>query len=118
MNWFEPTDTERGEWEAWVLTRPRTVRDVIEKHGFAPWKLYRLKTSNHRVTIYSFAEPLDGSAPTLKVHVTGEFNTVAFERTVFGIKPEDLVECDLPAPGELLGSADMCAKHWLQGSNA
>jgi hypothetical protein len=42
-----------------------------------------------------------------KVDVTGEYNLVAFERRVFGIKPEDLEECDLPGLHEPLGSANM-----------
>lgn len=106
MNWFEPTDEHRSNWATWVAERPQTIRDLIVKYDFAPWKLYRLKTSNHRVTIHSFDENKSGP-PTLKIHVTGEFNAVAFERTVFNIKPEDLEECDLPKPGEPLGSMNM-----------
>jgi hypothetical protein len=73
---------------------------------FWPNRLYRLKRGGHRVTIVSFDEEENG-AISLKVRVSGEFNAVIFERTVFGIKPEDLEECDLPEPGEILGSLDM-----------
>ena len=51
-------------------------------------------------------EPKEGE-PTLTVIVSGRFNYVAFERRVFGIKPEDLEECDLPRADEPLGSANM-----------
>jgi hypothetical protein len=106
-NWFEPTDEQRRAHVAWVSQRPARVRDLIQKYGFEPWKLYRLKSSNQRVTIYSYQEPKDGSPVTLKVNVSGEFNLVAFERTVFGIPPDDLEECDLPPPGTPVGSADL-----------
>lgn len=108
-NWFEPTDNDRAGWAEWVAQRPEKVRVVAEK--FEPWKLYRLKSSSHRVTIVSFDQPKDESQPvTLKVHVSGDFNRVAFERTVFGILPEDLEECELPGQDEPLGSANLDPK--------
>ena len=39
--------------------------------------------------------------------VTGEFNIVAFERSVFGVDPKDLEECDLPGPDDHVGSLDL-----------
>lgn len=105
-NFEEPTGEMVADWSAWVADRPQVVRDLILSRDFAPWKLYRLKTSGHRVTIHSFDEHKDGP-PTLRVHVTGKYNAVAFERTVFGIHPEDLIECELPASGEQLGSANL-----------
>ena len=41
---------------------------------------------------------------TLTVNITGEYNFVTFDRQVFGIKPEDLEECDLPGKGEPVGT--------------
>lgn len=105
-NWFEPTDNDRAGWAEWVAQRPEKVRAVAER--FEPWKLYRLKSSSHRVTLVSFDQPKDESQPvTLKVHVSGDFNRVAFERTVFGILPEDLEECELPGQDEPLGSVNL-----------
>lgn len=105
-NWFEPSNEDRAEWAEWVSEHPKQVRAVAEK--FEPWKLYRRKSSSHRVTIVSFDQPKDESQPvTLKVHVSRDFNLVAFERTVFGILPEDLEECELPGQDELLGSANL-----------
>lgn len=112
-NWYEPTDAQLSGWAAWVASRPEAVRRVAER--FYPWKLYRLKSSGHRVYPVSISEHsrLDSlgnriyDPPTLSVAVIGRFNLVAFERKVFGVAPDDLEECELPAPGEPLGSAEM-----------
>jgi hypothetical protein len=102
------TDPPQGErlkaWEEWLASRPDAVRAVLER--IKPWKLYRLKTTGHRVVVSCVDEEVGGGI-SLKVIVSGQFNVVAFERTVFGIDPDDLEECDLPAPGEPLGSADL-----------
>lgn len=66
-----------------------------------PELLYKLKSTGHRVIIYSYAE--DG---TVSVVVSGAFNLVAMNRIVFGIKPEDLEECDLPGPDDPVGFTD------------
>jgi hypothetical protein len=117
-NLFEPTSEQREAWEAWVAERPPTIREVIERHALEPWKLYRLTSSGHRVYIHSVDEPKDGSAPTLKVIVSGDYNAVAFERTVFGIQPEDLVECELPSPDELVGSAGLTPEEAIAAAEA
>lgn len=59
-----------------------------------------MKNSGHKVTIYSYHED-----NTVTVNVTGEYNAVVFERHVFGIKPDDLEECDFPDDNEPLGTA-------------
>jgi hypothetical protein len=99
-NIYEPTQTQVDKWNEWVESRPEQIRSLIQKHNFAPWKLYLLKTSGHKVELYSFDE---GEPPTLKVLVHGRFNLVSFERRVFGISPDDLEECDLPKPDDPLG---------------
>jgi hypothetical protein len=105
-NIFEPTDQQKSDWNEWVRNRPDKIREIAEK--VFPWKLYRLKSSGHRVTVYSIDEPADTNVePTLKVIVSGDYNKVLFERTVFGIKLEDLEECDLPSPDEPVGSLNM-----------
>jgi len=45
-----------------------------------------------------------GDDGTIIVTVSGKYNFVMFERNVFGIKPEDLEECDLPSEGEKVGT--------------
>ena len=83
-------------FEEWLDGRPDIIREVATK--CPPGRLYLLKISNHRVFPYSYSE--DG---TITVVVSGEYNAVLFERKVFGIHPNDLVECDLPKKGEALG---------------
>lgn len=96
----EWTAEQAQEWADWVATRPEIVQDMCKK--FPPNRLYRLSPNGNRVTIYSYSE--DG---TMTVSVTGEFNRVVFSRNVFGIKPEDLEECDLPDEGENLGDTSL-----------
>lgn len=91
------TKEQKEEWDEWVKTRPPIVQEMCKK--FPPNRLYKLKTSNHRVTLYSFSEDR-----TITVIVSGEYNAVVFDRKVFGIKPEDLEECDLPDKNEVLGT--------------
>jgi len=79
----------------WLAGRPPLIREMAAGHP--PNLLYRMG-DGHRVTIYSYAE--DG---TVTVNVTGQFNRVLFSRQVFGVKIEDLEECDLPSEGEDLG---------------
>lgn len=103
MRYVEPTAEQLQGWKDWVADRPEEVRTVAER--FDPWTLYRLKSSGHRVTVGAFDEEQDGKV-TLRVNVTGEFNFVTFERSVFGVNPDDLEECDLPGPDETLGTMD------------
>ena len=104
MNLYEPTEEQLKDWNEWVASRPPNVRAVAEK--LVPWKLYRMGSSGHRVCLYSYDEEMDGSV-TLKVDVRGEFNFVVMERRVFGVKPEELTECEGPDPDEPVGSMDM-----------
>lgn len=89
-------DLDMVAWQEWVDSRPPEVKALCER--FPPDRLYRLK-DGHRVTLLAYAE--DG---TLRVLVSGQYNFVTFERQVFGIKPEDLTECDLPTADELTGT--------------
>lgn len=84
------------EVEKWLATRPPIIRESFEKRPAN--RLYRMKSSGHRCTIYSYSE--DG---TVTVAVTGQFNRVKFGRQVFGISLDDLEECELPGPDEELG---------------
>jgi len=102
---IQPSPEQEREWKEWVAGRPEAVRAVAER--FEPWTLYRMKSTGQRVFVMGFFDPDDAGKVLLSVGVTGEFNLVAFERKVFGIDPDDLVECDLPAPNEALGSLDV-----------
>ena len=94
---IEWTKDQYEIWNEWVATRPPVVQELCTR--FFPDRLYRLKSSGHRVTLYSFSE--DG---TITVNITGEYNVIMFDRQVFGINPADLEECDLPAPDEMTGT--------------
>lgn len=97
----EPTDKARDGYKAWLAERPSHVRAVAER--FEPWRLYRLKSTGHRVFPVAFSEHPDGRV-TLTVCVHARFNSVMFERNVFGIDQDDLEECDLPLEGEEVGA--------------
>jgi hypothetical protein len=103
-NIMDPTPEQQQGWDTWVRERPRAVRETLQQYDLKPWKLYRLKSSGHRVTLYSVDEPEGGAPPTLMVDVMGRFNLLAFDRRVFGVAPSDLEECDLPGDAEPLGA--------------
>jgi hypothetical protein len=101
-NIFEPNPEEFQDWKSWLGDRPAGVRAVAEK--LPPWKLYRSRTTGRRVTVISYDEDVGGSM-TLRVRVGGEYNLVVAEREVFGVASDDLKECDLPDPSEVVGVA-------------
>jgi|ERR1700722_1636063 len=84
-------------WDLWLKSRPEGIRKLCER--FPPDRLYRMRSTGQRVTLVSYSED-----DTLRVLVSGQYNFVSFEREVFGIKPEDLEECDLPAENALVGA--------------
>lgn len=90
-------EMDQTAWNEWVRTRPPVIQEMCAL--LPPDRLYLLKTSGNRVTLISYSEDR-----TVTVAVTGEYNVVAFERQVFGIKPEDLEECDLPTDDEPMGT--------------
>lgn len=92
------TADQLREYAEWVSSRPAKVQAMIRK--WPPDKLYRLTTSGHRVRINSYLD--DG---TVVVLIDGRYNAVMFDRMVHGVRPENLVECDLPKPGEVVGTA-------------
>lgn len=101
VRWSEPTKEQETLWLEWVAERPPAVREIAQR--FEPWSLYRMKSTGQRVAILSFGEQEDGSV-TLTVAVSGQFNLVMFDRNVFGIDPNDLEPCDLPAEDEAVGA--------------
>jgi hypothetical protein len=94
----DPTPEQQAAWTSWLAARPPGIRAVASR--FDPWTLYRLRDSGHRVT---FLGCDDGDPPTVRVGVSAKWNLVGFERQVYGVRPEELVECDLPAPDEPVG---------------
>jgi len=88
---------DQKEWKEWVDGRPVKMRAMCI--NLSPNRLYKMKSTGHRVMIYSFSEDL-----TVTVLVSKIYNAVAFERKVFGVDPDDLEECKLPDADELTGS--------------
>ena len=84
-------------WYEWVKSRPPIIQALCEK--LPPDRLYLMKSTDHRVTMYSYSE--NG---TVTVCVLADYNLIMFERKVFGIDPDDLVECDLPDANESVGA--------------
>jgi len=80
----------------WLAERPKVIQDLAR--DYPPDELYHLSSSGHRVTIASYSE--DG---TVTVNVSGQFNAVTFERSVFGIDPKDLEPCEIPTDDEPRG---------------
>lgn len=97
VRYVEPTAEQVSLWDNWVASRPAIVREIAER--FDPWSLYLLRTTGQRVTIAAISE--DG---TVRVNVLAEFNATLFERSVFGIDPDDLEPCNLPSPDEAVGA--------------
>jgi hypothetical protein len=100
-HYCQPTRAQERGWGKWVKSRPENVRAIAER--FDPWSLYRMKSTGQRVTLVSFGEQEDGKV-TLTVSVTGEFNSVVFDRNVFGIDPDDLEPCELPTEADRTGT--------------
>lgn len=90
-------DFDHENFAKWKATRPPVIQKMIESHP--PDRLYRLDSTGHRVTLHSYSE-----GGTVTVNVLGKYNLLTMERRVFGIRIEELSECDLPAEGEPLGA--------------
>lgn len=88
--YIEPTVAELAEFAEWLAERPPVVQELAAR--LDPWSLFLLKTTGQRVTIVAYGE--DG---TVRVEVSACVNPgLLFERTVFGIDPDDLEPCDIP----------------------
>lgn len=94
---IEPTPEQLDEWAEFVANLPENIRPIAERLDC--WTLYRLRETGQRVIIYSFQDDA-----TVTVAILGKFNRQLHDAMVFGISPDELEECDLPAPDEPLGS--------------
>lgn len=84
-------------WEQWLAGRPQVIKDVAA--AYPPNRLYRHTPTGQRVFILAYSEDR-----TVRMAVTGTYNFLSMERQVFGVPVDELVECELPAPGEPLGA--------------
>ena len=77
-----------AEWTDWVKGLPDDVRKIYER--FFPNRLYRLKSTGQRGTVYSVSEN-----KTVTMSFPLEFNPLSvIPLRVFGIDPDDIEECD------------------------
>ena len=84
---FAELDLDR--FNVWASSRPATVRALIAR--LPPDRLYLMKSTRQRVTVFSYGE--DG---TVAVEVREKGNIQRVEHQVFGVRPHDLEECELP----------------------
>ena len=88
--YVEPTEAELTEFAVWLADRPPVIQALAAR--LDPWSLFLLKTTGQRVAIVAYGE--DG---TVRVEVSACVNPgLLFDRTVFGINPDDLEPCDIP----------------------
>lgn len=82
------------EFLEWFNSRPAAVQEAVRKRPGD--KLYRMKSTGHKVFICSYDEPVTEEQKgdiTVTVAVTAKFNEgLGFERRVFGIQLDDLEE--------------------------
>jgi hypothetical protein len=83
------TPVQRAEWEAWLATRPKKVREVAS--AYPPWHTYELLSTGQLCSIQHYDEHDDGSV-TLSIIAWREWLPLPIG--VFGIDPEDLVVQD------------------------
>lgn len=100
---LEDEQRDEAEWQHWLKGRPEMIQKLGQR--FKPWKVYRLTTTGQRCRLYSFSED-----NTVTVSVTKELNLINFERRVFGIDPDTLVECEMPRDDEPVGETMTAAE--------
>ena len=84
------TPEQQASWDEWVTGRPPAVAEVCRR--FPGWRKFWLDPPGQVVRIYSYHE-IRGGGVSMTVLVLHEDNPhVVFERTVFGITPNDLHE--------------------------
>ncbi len=123
--WYDPSEDRLERWEAWLAGRAPQLREVLAR--FPPWELFRLtredgKEGNRVFVVGAHAHApgcgcQDGAPLTLTVRVDYRFNELLFERDVFGIDPDCLVPCEVPAPKDTTAgqraSYERAATAWL-----
>ena len=84
------------EWHPWIASRPPVIQALWQR--CPPNRLYRMAETGQIVYPVAYNE-----GGTLTVMVSGRFNLVMFERTVFGVSPDDLTECEWPTHDAIVG---------------
>lgn len=97
MKLYELTGEKLEEYNKWLKSRPRTIQKLCQK--CPPDRLYRIRDTGERCYIVAYSEDR-----TIRVAITGKYNYTMIDKTVFGLLPEDLEECDGPEPDEKIGT--------------
>ncbi len=87
------TEEQKRDWNEWLSERPDNVKEVATK--IVPWKTYRLKNHEDNGTRYApvkYDEEMDGNV-TITCAKFNEMMPILGGYYVFGLKPEDLIEC-------------------------
>lgn len=93
---YEPTLSQVAAWVLQVRSMTAAARAVWERVD--PWTLYRIKPNGFRVLIGEVSD--DGA---IKVNLSPDYNFLIGDAWISGVKVDELEECDLPAPDELVG---------------
>jgi hypothetical protein len=93
--WINLSEQQKQVWGEWLTTRPQVIQDMASKYNLHPELVYRIRGGNDRCTIHSLSE--NG---TITVEISAEHNKdnpiFLFDRCVFGVDPETLIEVDYP----------------------
>ena len=100
--WIKWTSTQEHSWNTWLKERPQVIQDMVAQYSLRPDRLYHYQSNPGsepvRVLIGALAE--DG---TVTIHYVCDFNLdneaaqllgQLWERSVFGINPAELTECE------------------------
>lgn len=91
------TDEQKQLVADWIKECPGAITEMVASHPGN--KLYKMKQTGQRCEIHAYSEDR-----TVTVLITGKYNRLICDRTVYGVPIDDLEECDLPGPDEPLGS--------------
>lgn len=77
----------------WYKARPLLIQQKIDL--YPPDRLYRMKSTQQIVYLYSYEENDDGLCETCTITITRKFNpTCVLDRRVFGVRLDDLEEVE------------------------
>ncbi len=86
----EWTDEQSAEWIRWINSRPRVIREAVEK--YPPWKKYRIEDGGPACGhIFGYKDCDEGCAVVVKINLCE--NTL-FPRNVGDVPLSKLIEVD------------------------
>ena len=64
-------EIDQAELEKWLSKKPKVIKEMVAQ--CPPDRLYRMKSTGHKVTLYSYAED-----KPVTIFVTAQYNAVCF----------------------------------------